>query len=471
MTDKPVVIFMTSNGVGMGHLSRQLTIAISGADHFDAVLFSLSGALPRIMVADRAGDLPEARSAGVRYEHCPSRESGWLPAHGWQRTVRSHYQSYRWHPYLRDRLIALAVETQASAVVFDGVVPYAGLLQARAALPDVRFVWVRRGMWQPEAVTKHLRHGASFDLILEPGDFGAAADQGPLARREDAESIAPVSLCDVLAPTSRNDARAALGLPTDRPVMLLAPGSGALGSVDATAARIVAEVARRGSEWVMAVTRQSIARHRIGADGDLGPGSIVALDDVYPLARHLHAFDAAVGAAGYNSVHELLVSRVPTVLVPSVHHATDDQGARAHGVAARGAALVADGDRPEDSLVELLNDQVRAQLADACADLEAATGGQAAAHLIGPLATQGFPAQKKRAFVHPPRPWLDARTPIPVSPGGDGDRLLSENIVTADIRGSRPVEHLIDGHSAHYRAARAAAASWLYRPRRQVETD
>ena len=60
MPSPPVVIFMTSNGVGMGHLSRQLTLALSEPPREGSVIFSLSGALPRIMAASRSGELPEA---------------------------------------------------------------------------------------------------------------------------------------------------------------------------------------------------------------------------------------------------------------------------------------------------------------------------------------------------------------------------------------------------------------------------
>lgn len=470
MTDMPVVILMTSNGVGMGHLSRQLTVALSGPARFDSVVFSLSGALPRIMAADGGGQLPEARSRGLRYEFCPSRESGWLPAGGWQRRLRSQYRSYRWHPYLRDRLVALAAETQASAVVFDGVVPYEGLLWARAALPDVKFVWVRRGMWQPNAITKRLRHSHEFDLVIEPGDFGSAADRGPLAERTDATHVAPVSMLDVLAPSDRDEARAALGLPPDRPALLLAPGSGALGSIEATAARILAEVVSRGPEWVIAVTRQSIAQHRIGAvSGSIDPDSIVVLDDVYPLARHLHAFDAAVSAAGYNAVHEFLAGRVPTLLVPSVHHSTDDQAARARGVADRGAALLVADDQWEAAVAELLDEQVRHRLATNCAALEPAGGGRATADLISALAARGAPARTPHLARRPPRPWLDARTPAVI--GSDTQPLFTEGITVADIRGDRPVEHLINGSSPPYRADRKRAASWLYRPARGATSD
>lgn len=456
MSALPVVIFMTSNGVGMGHLSRQLTLALSGPQQFEAVLFSLSGALPRVMAADVSGELPEAHDRGVRYEYCPSRDSGWLPKGGWQRIVRERYRSYRWHPYVRDRLVALATETGASVIVFDGVVPYDGLIAAREILPGVAFVWMRRGMWLPEAKTRRLRHSATFDLVIEPGDFGSAADHGPLVDRDDATRIAPVALTNVLAPDSREHARAALGLPLDQPVLLLAPGSGALGSVEETAARIQRQVAATGPEWVIAVTRQSIVAHTI-SDAST---SLVVLDDVYPLARHFSAFDAAVSAAGYNSVHELLGSAVPTLLVPSVHHVTDDQGARARGVVDRGAALLPVHDHLENAVAEVMSEGVRADLRKACATLEDPDGGMAAADLIGALACEAQPAVRHFSLATPPRPRLDARTP---AQGPNGTPLrFEQDISVAQVRGPSPVEHLLSHSSAEYRAARIRTASWLY---------
>lgn len=453
----PVVIFMTSNGVGMGHLSRQLTLSLSGPQQFESVLFSLSGALPRVMAADTSGELPEAHERAVRYEYCPSRDARWLPPNGWQRLVRTRYKSYRWHPYVRDRLVALAVETGASVVVFDGVVPYDGLLEARAVLPDVAFVWMRRGMWLPDAATHRLRHSDQFDLVIEPGDFGSAADAGPLANRTDATRIAPVSLTNVLTINTRDDARRALGLPLDRPVLLLAPGSGALGSVEEAAARIQQHIAAVGPDWVVAVTRQSIVAHTIG-DGD---GEVAVLDDIYPLARHLGAFDAAVSAAGYNSVHELLAMGVPTLLTPSIHHVTDDQGARARGVVDRGAALLPAQDQLEGAVTELLTDQTQVHLQAGCEALERPAGGEEAADLISDLAGGSKPANGPRDLAAPSRPWLDARTP---ARGRDGAALrFAEDISVADVRGSAPVEHLLAGSSTHYRATRHRAASWLYR--------
>lgn len=459
MSQLPVVILMTSNGVGMGHLSRQLTVALSGPPQLDAVVFSLSGALPRIVAADRAGDLPGTAEHGLRYEYCPSRESGWLPRGGWRRRVRTRYRSYRWHPYLRDRLVALAAETRASTVVFDGVVPYEGLLQARELLPELGFGWVRRGMWRPEAPQGQLAATDRFDLVLQPGDFGSAADRGPLADRTDAERLPPVSLTDVLPAVSGAQARSVLGLPPDRPVLLLAPGSGALGSVEESAARIQAEVTARGPDWVVAVTRQSIARHRVGT----GSEDVVFLDDVYPLARYLPAFDAAVSAAGYNAVHELLAARVPTLLVPSVHHVTDDQAARAQGVAARGAALLAEGGDLEGAVAHLLDEQVRGRLREACAGLEQPCGGAHAAALIASLADAARPTSLRVHRPVPSRPVPDLRTRT--GPGTGAQLRFVTELDVADVRGPDPVEHLLPGSSAQYRAARERAAGWLYRCR------
>lgn len=456
MAAMPVVIHMTSNGVGMGHLSRQLTIALSGPQRYEPVVFSLSGALPRVAAADRDGDLPGAAERGIRYEYAPSRESGWLPEGGWRRDLRRRYRSYRWHPYLRDRLVSLAAETGASTVVFDGVVPYRGLLQARDLLPDVGFIWMRRGMWRPSAPTKQLSASGHFDLVLQPGDFGARADRGPLVDRTDAEHIPPVSLTDVLPPTSREDARDALGLPREGRVLLLSPGSGALGSVEETAARVQGALAEHGRGWTVAVTKQAIARHSIGAGSD----RVVVLDDVYPLSRYLAAFDAAVSAAGYNSVHELLGAGVPTLFIPGLDHVTDDQGARTEGVAARGAALVVRSGDVEAGVRDLMDDGRRRELRAACDALEPADGGLVAAEHVARMADDADPATGPVLRPRPSRPIVDARTP---TGGGTGVSLrFGEDVVVSDLRGPDPVEHLVAGSSAEYRESRRRTAAWLY---------
>ena len=55
---------------------------------------------------------------------------------------------------------------------------------------------------------------------------------------------------------------------------------------------------------------------------------------------------------------------------------------------------------------------------------------------------------------------LDARTPT-----GDGTGIslrLAEDVTIDDVRGPDPVEHLLAGSSADYRAARERTARWLY---------
>src|SRR5690625_1169618 len=449
MPSLPTVILMTSNGVGMGHLSRQLTLAIAGAGRFRAVLFSLSKALPRVMAASAGGEIPEADGAGLRFEYAPSRESGWLPEGGWRRAVRERYRAYRWHPYLRDRLVALAGEVGARAVVFDGVYPYPGLVAARAALAPLPFVWVRRGMWKAGVAPAQLRAGELFDAVIEPGDFAAAFDAGPTASAP-ATRVAPISLSGALAPLPRARAREALGLDPSRPALLLTPGSGALGSVEAVSSRVVETVARLDPAWQIAVTRPTIAQHRVGG------AQVRVLENVYPLVRYLPAFDAAVSAAGYNSVHELLPAGLPTLFVPSANHATDDQRRRAEGVAHLAAALVTgadltgSGEGLDQAVGALLAGSARADPARACAALPPAAGGGEAASVIADLA--GAPAAAAR--VRPPRtPLLDARTPA----GGTGSspRLIFTDSPTPElVLGPDPVEHVLSGASTRYRRQR-----------------
>ena len=457
MSDRPVVILMTSNGVGMGHLSRQLTVALSGEHRFDAVVLTLSRALPRVIAAAHSGELPGASERGVRFEYAPSWESGWLPT-GWRAPIRRRYRSYRWAPYLRDRIRALAVETGAQALVFDGVAPYPGLISAREHLPELQFVWLRRGLWRPSAPAARLDLSRYFDATIEPGDVSRDWDRGPTRERTDVERLTgAVSLTDVLDPLPRDEARRRLGLPTDRPILLLTPGSGVLASVDATAAEVLAAIRTSHPDWLIAVTRQSIAQHAIQGDA----GRVHVLEDVFPLVRYLTAFDAAVGVGGYNGVHELLSAGVPTLLIPSLHHATDDQPMRTGGAARRGAALVVRSSIAT-AIDRLLTPAVQDELRAAMSRLEPASAGHAIADRVAELAKIGEPATRwPAAGPYTPLPDLrrQART------GTSGALRWTEELDRSMLEDARPVEHVLPGSSERYRTERRQIADWLYRTR------
>ncbi|GAB3088388.1 hypothetical protein [Nocardioides zeae] len=445
------VLLATSNGVGMGHLTRQVTVALAGADRLDVTLLSLSAALPTVARAAADGRLPGADR--MRFEYCPSRTSPWQGSGAAKVAWRTH-----WDAYLADRLVALAAETGARVVAFDGVVPYAGLLRARQALPETAFVWVRRGMWRPGVGAAWLARAEHFDAVVEPGDVGGAADAGPTAGLPGVVRTAPISLTSALPALPRAAARARLGLHPERPALLLAPGSGAYADVSTLLRTVVAHVRRAAPDWQVAVTRQAIARHAADA-GDTGDtGALVVLRDVYPLAPLLGAFDAAVGAAGYNAVHEHVAAGLPTLLVPSTGHETDDQVARSRGVVDLGAALVAtDGAALRAGLDRLLDADVRADVRTACAAVAPADGAHEVAALLARLGA-GRPAVDEPAPAGPPA-WR--RPGLAVAGARRGVPLVTE--AHDPVGSERPVEHLLAGASPEYRARRRAAARWLYR--------
>ena len=470
------VLLMTTNGTGMGHLSRQTAIALALAGRHDPTLFSLSAALPVVLDA-----LRDVVPGGLRGEYAPSYSRGWMPAPDW-------------HPYLADRVSALLRETGARVVVFDGVAPYAGLLQARAANPDVAFVWCRRALWRPGLNAAALRAEPFFDLVLEPGDLAGSADRGATVGRA-AVRVGPVSLGEQLPALPRAEAAHALGLDPARPTALvtLPPGGASQTAVDA----LLADPA-----WQVAVTSSPIAEAAAGTGG----GRVVALREVYPLVRYLPAVDAAVSAAGYNAVHELLLTAVPTLLVPNPGVVTDDQAGRARWAWEAGAALLADpGDLPAvaAAAARLRDPLVRGELAAACRSLPRPVGAaQAAEVLAGLLAdppgrhSAGLPERLRLADLSARRSLsrllgrggseavrrLLGRRPLPgparplavrlgsepetaaTVPGEPVPCLLTERLDAAVLRSGVVVEHLLPGSSPAYREQRLLLIGRYYRP-------
>lgn len=305
------VLLLSSNGAGMGHLTRLLAYAAHFPAQVEPYFLSLSQAVPVV-----AG-------FGHRYEYLPSHGSlGMTPA--------------LWQPLFQERLIEVVGRVRPGVVVFDGTHPFRGIDAAAEAFPATRWIWSRRGMWKPGRNGDQLGKSAWFDEVIEPGDLAAAADAG-LSASAPAYRVGPVTLTDAAQLLPREQARAELGLPEQGRVALVSLGAG---NINDTAGEVgAAAAALRAHDCAVAVTDVAIAEQSMAAD--------VYAVRAYPLARSYRAFDLIVTAAGYNSFHEVLRLGVPAIFIPNTATSLDDQVARAGHAAERGwAACVATATYP-----------------------------------------------------------------------------------------------------------------------------
>jgi len=453
------VLLATSNGTGMGHLTRQAAVGLAMADGDKPTLFSLSIGLPL------------AVSLGLNGEYAPSHERPWI-------------ESKAWNGYLRDRLTAIIEETSCDVVLFDGVAVYPGIGHVSSRLRDVAFVWLRRGMWRKGAGSKQIRRASYFDRVIEPGDLGGDLDDGPTAGLTGVTHVAPISLVEVLGLMPRPEARQILGLPQDREVALVTLGSGRLGEVTGPG-EIAARALLEESDVHVAIARSAVAENEVLIEH---ADRVTLIRDVFPLARYLGAFDLAVSSAGYNAVHELVPSGLPTLLVANTSTRTDDQEARSARLGDLGLALHARDDDHETVRVgmrRLLDRSQREDLAAAAAETRSGLNGASETALIITEFGESFTHRRasvqvavseqvqrakdavkdalgeertnslKRLLGRHPTPITnraEVRLVDQADHPSDGPTplLITERLDGSILRGPIPVEHILPGSSEGY---------------------
>ncbi|WP_207216526.1 glycosyltransferase [Xylanimonas ulmi] len=302
----PHVLFVTSNGSGMGHIARCAAIL----RHSENVL---SG---RILTLSTAADIVRRSGYDVGYFPSPSQtERG---VEWWRRSFTR-------------RLLEEAEVHRPDVIVFDGTSVYAPLTDV-AEFVDVPLVWLRRGLWRAGVDLRQVkRWNEIVSEVITPGDIGESKETAPEPFR-DATWVSPISLASTNRP-SRDDALRMLGLDPERRYALIQL-SGGNGDGSATRAAVEAVSAENGILPVVA--RSPLFR----ADGIVGAA---ILDAPFPLVDFAAAWEFTITGAGYNSVHESLHSGVPGIFVPSNTTLTDDQVRRAESIADIGAGLCARG--------------------------------------------------------------------------------------------------------------------------------
>jgi hypothetical protein len=304
-SERPALLLISSNGSGMGHLTRLMAYARRAEPNMAPHFLSLSQAV--WVVAQY----------GFSFEYLPSAgATGLSPRH--------------WKDLFTERVSDAVRRLRPAVVVFDGTRPYDGIPEVRELYPEACWVWSQRGMWRRGMSAEYLARAAWFDDVLTPGEFAAAYDRGATSNAGGVR-VGAVTLLDTEELEDRDTARRVLGLPLDQRLALVALGSGDINDTSHETAAVLEALRRLGVG--ICVAQAEIAR------------SVQTRADVhvvreFPLSRLYRAFDLAVSAAGYNSFHELLRFGLPTLFVPKLTTALDDQQGRARFAADTGLAHV-----------------------------------------------------------------------------------------------------------------------------------
>jgi hypothetical protein len=351
-------LFATSNGFGLGHVTRAMAIARRLPRDVEPIVFTLSEALPLV------------RREGFLAEYFSTRDGG--------------ESSAQWSNRLARRIRDLLAEYRPGVVVFDGTYPYGGLLDGLQGDHRPR-VWCRRGMWRPGEGRANLMFEREFRAIIQPGEIAAARDAGVTSRpRRRVVQVGPILLRDRSELLDREEAARGVGLDPNRVNVLMQPGweNEVFGP---TAIRCLERLER--DPRVQAVVAVSPLRSRAVPlpDG-------VRKVSTYPLASVLRAFDLSISGAGYNIFHELIAYGLPGLFIPNAGTPLDDQVGRARFAQEAGVARSWEsGDEAElDRHLEvLLDDDARRAMSRSALELSVENGAAAAARLVAGLAREG----------------------------------------------------------------------------------
>jgi UDP:flavonoid glycosyltransferase YjiC (YdhE family) len=350
------LLFVSTNGIGLGHLTRQLAVAKRLRPSLRPVFFTISSAVKLV------------RDAGYLVEHTPS-----------HRYVGA--QSDRWNEVLAEEILEAIVFHRPAAVVFDGPVPYSGLISALRAFPEVRKIWIRRAMWR-EIHRKSLMSTSLFDAVIEPGDLARSDDFGPTrAQRDSVNHVEPVIMLAPDERTSRDEARAELGIAEKKIVVAFQLGAGNNFEFAPVRHVLLEALTQRLNctvlEFVSPITdhaeklQPTHSNHRIL--------------DIYPSYRLSRAFDFAVSAAGYNSFHENILGGIPTLFIPNEAAEMDQQLTRATWAERRGLARTLrawDVYHAAEVVAEFASAEVREDMRLCCSRITAGDGAKEIARFV-----------------------------------------------------------------------------------------
>lgn len=291
------VLFVATNGAGLGHLTRCLAVArqIKKIDKSVNIIFlTTSLALP---IVNREGFLTYCVPSKMLIDGISERQ---------------------WNILLRNQLKQLFKLYDFKVMVFDGAIPYAPICTS-CANKNIKKIWIKRGGIKSKTIEDSRReYEKYFDLIITP----AEAFQGIPENQGNHFVVNPIMYLEKEEMWDRDDVRRYLKLPQDKLVIYIQLGAGNINDINSDLGLIINELDKRDN--VCIVVGESIIGNEIRTIRD----NVYVIKD-YPNSKYYKGFDIAISAVGYNSFHEMVYCGIPTIYIPNMHTKADNQYERA----------------------------------------------------------------------------------------------------------------------------------------------
>ncbi|WP_234879102.1 glycosyltransferase [Sinorhizobium americanum] len=348
------ILFVATNGIGLGHITRLMAVAERMSDDVDPIFFT--------------------RSAGAALVYGRGHAVDYIPC-----GLAMGVTDISWNRAYAHELLSAVEAFDVSAVVFDGNRPFPGLIAVAESRRDLAWIWIRRALWR---VDHEFSADAQdiFDMVIEPGEFAHDEDHGPTRDLPGAVAVPPLLLLDPGTGLPRSEAAAKLGVDPDRFTVAVQLGSQRNFDFAGLPELIFAGLARRDVQTIQILNPLAKPYKE--------DRSTIPRRSVYPLAEYFSALDLLVTNAGYNSFHESVFGGMPSIFVPNEAPEMDDQHLRAVYAQAAGLGLClrhSELNRVEAKLNLALSDDFRAEARRRSARLDFVNGAAIAAKAIEQL--------------------------------------------------------------------------------------
>jgi 2-polyprenyl-3-methyl-5-hydroxy-6-metoxy-1,4-benzoquinol methylase len=310
--DRDSILFVPVNGVGLGHLTRCLAVSrVVASRSPERVIsyFTTSIALPIL------------HREGIPAYHLPSR------------SALSDLRTSDWNRMLENSLHEVIEISKPGTFVFDGTMPYGGIRRVFSAYPNMKKIWIKRGLYRDNEIDAKLAQFlGDFDRIIVPGELASDCQKGALDNKFDVD---PIVLGERVHLLGRDEACKKLGLDPARRTAYIQLGAGNINDIHGLTTQVLAALGKLADIQIV-LGESPIAKRTVPVTDEC------KVISEFPNYQYFNAFDLAVLAAGYNSVYESMYFGLPAIFFPNLATGSDDQMARARIAERKAGAFVFD---------------------------------------------------------------------------------------------------------------------------------